>query len=101
MQPSGSRAGPRHGPRAGEVGMDWDDSFPFFLIAVIATFVLALKALLDARSSRAQLAALTEKFFMFDHRLIRLGEQIAVLRGQPPREPPAVAEPATPPPEAA
>ena len=27
--------------------MDWEMSFPFFLIAVIATFVLALKALLD------------------------------------------------------
>ena len=53
----------------------------FSLIAVIATFVLALWALLQARTSRAGLAALTEKFFMFDHRLVRLGEQIALLRG--------------------
>lgn len=82
--------------------MDWEDSFPFFLIAAIATFVLALRALLQARASRAELAALTEKFFMFDHRLVRLGEQIALLRGQAPSEEAAVAEPVAPaPPEPA
>jgi len=81
--------------------MDAEDTWPFFLIAAVVTFILALRALVVARSSRAQLAALTEKFYMFDHRLIRLGEQIALLHGQVPDETTAVAEPvAAIPPEA-
>src|SRR3954447_24799605 len=78
-----------------------EDAFPFFLIGVVVTFILAVRALVVARSSRAQLAALTEKFYMFDHRLIRLGEQIALLRGQAPDESAAVAEPVAPAPSEA
>ncbi|HET6195309.1 MAG TPA: DUF2339 domain-containing protein, partial [Acetobacteraceae bacterium] len=82
--------------------MDAEDAFPFFLIGVVLTFILALRALVVARSSRAQLAALTEKFYMFDHRLIRLGEQIALLRGPAPDQTAAAAEPVAPlPPETA
>src|SRR5690242_5644237 len=81
----------------GGVGMDWEDSFPFVLVGFIASLVLALKALRDARSSRAQVAALAEKFYMVDHRLFRLAEQMALLRGAAPEETPPAAEVAAPP----
>jgi uncharacterized membrane protein len=59
------------------VGMDWEDAFPVVAIALVAAFVMAAKAMRDARASRLQLADLTEKFWMLDHRLVRLAEQFA------------------------
>src|SRR5258708_13687917 len=79
--------------------MDWDDFFPFAL-AIVAAFVLALKAVFDARRVRGQLAGLTEKFWMLDHRLVRLGEQMERVAA-PPGEaaaPPAGPTPPEPPP---
>lgn len=60
--------------------MGWDGSFPLFGLAALAAIVLALKAIRDARAMRAQLAGLTEKFWMLDHRLVRLAEQVAAAR---------------------
>src|SRR5260370_42657904 len=72
--------------------MDWDDFFPFAL-AIVAAFVLALKAVFDAHRVRVQLTGLTEKFWMLDHRLVRLNEQMERVAA-PPGE--AVAPPAEP-----
>src|SRR5712691_6287035 len=78
--------------------MDWDDFFPFAL-AIVAALVLALKAVFDARRVRRQLAGLTEKFWMLDHRLVRLGEQPGPVSAEPAEaaEEPALAEAAVPP----
>jgi uncharacterized membrane protein len=88
--------------------MDWDDVFPGFTIAVLAALALALKAVFDARRLRRQLAGLTEKFWMLDHRLVRLAERLdepaAVPSEAAPRiEPavPVVTEPAAVPAETA
>src|SRR6266851_3705755 len=72
--------------------MDWDDFLPFAL-AIVAAFALALKAVFDARRVRRQLAGLTEKFWMLDHRLVRLNEQMERVAA-PPGE--AAAPPAGP-----
>ena len=72
--------------------MDMEDVFPFFSLAALAGFVLALKALFDARALRTQLAGLTEKFWMLDHRLVRLAEQL-----ERPAAPPAETAPAVEP----
>ncbi|MGE5268229.1 MAG: DUF2339 domain-containing protein [Thiohalocapsa sp.] len=73
--------------------MDWDDFFPFAL-AIVAALGLAIKAMVDTRRLRLQLAELTEKFWMLDHRIVRLGEQLAL-----PAPPAAAAEPPAMPPE--
>src|SRR5258708_15635343 len=75
--------------------MDWDDFFPFAL-AIVAAFVLALKAVFDARRVRGQLAGLTEKFWMLDHRLVRLGEQMGPVGAPPGRAAAPPAEPTQP-----
>ena len=84
--------------------MDWDDLFPVFAIAAVASLVLSLKSFFDVRALRAQLAGLTDKLPMYDHRLLRLAERIDGLATAPrPAEPapPTVEEaPATPAPEA-
>ena len=84
--------------------MDWDDLFPVFAIAAVASFVLSLKSFFDVRALRAQLAGLTDKLPMYDHRLLRLAERIDGLATAPrPAEPaPLTVEeaPATPAPEA-
>ncbi len=66
--------------------MDWDDFIPVALttgVALVAALavalVLALKAVFDARRAGQQLAALTDKFQMLDHRLVRLGEEVTRL----------------------
>lgn len=73
------------------VGMDWDDFFPFAL-AIVAAVVLAARAIFDSNRSRKQLDALSEKFWMLDHRLVRLGEQVERLSSAqpPPEAPPAI-----------
>src|SRR5271155_2575215 len=58
------------------IGMDWDDAWPGFAIAVLAALALALKAVFDTARLRAQLAGLTERFGMLDHRLVRLTERL-------------------------
>ena len=60
--------------------MDWDDLFPVFAIAAVASFVLSLKSLFDVRTLRAQLAGLTDKLPMYEHRLLRLAEKCRGLR---------------------
>src|SRR5215831_10540122 len=100
MQPGESRVWSR-GSEGG--GMDWDDLFPVFAIAAVASFVLLLKSFFDVRALRAQLAGLTDKLPMYDHRLLRLAERIDGLATAPPPAepaPPTVAEaPPTPAPE--
>jgi hypothetical protein len=44
--------------------MDWDDLFPVFAIAAVASFVLSLKFFFDVRALRAQLAGLIDKLPM-------------------------------------
>src|SRR5215467_9214695 len=78
--------------------MNWDDLFTVFAIAAVASFVLSLKSLFDVRALRAQLARLTDKLPMYEHRLLRLAERIdglATAPRPPNRRPPTVAE-ATP-----
>ncbi len=77
--------------------MDWDDVLPGFAIAVFAALALALalKAAFDARRVRTQIAGLTEKFWMLDHRLVRLAERIDRLEAAPGEAAP-IAEPAAP-----
>jgi uncharacterized membrane protein len=77
--------------------MDFEDVFPGFVIAglaVLAALALGLKAVVDAGRVRAQLAALTEKFWMMDHRLVRLTERIDQFGA--PGEAAPVAEPIAP-----
>src|SRR6266849_6501160 len=76
------RIGSMKADPGGGLRMDWDDFFPFAL-AIVAAFVLALKAVFDARRVRGQLAGLTEKFWMLDHRLVRLGEQMERVAAPP------------------
>jgi uncharacterized membrane protein len=81
--------------------MDWDDFFPF-AIAIVVAFVLALKAVFDARRVRLQLASLTEKFGMLDDRVVRLGDQVERSAPAQPTVPPPIdltAEPVTATPE--
>jgi uncharacterized membrane protein len=77
--------------------MDWDDWGVPFAMVLVAAFVMAFKAGRDARASRLQLADLTEKFWMLDHRLVRLAEQVgAASAGEAlgaPQAPPAEAAP--------
>ena len=84
--------------------MDWEDLFPVFAIAAVASFVLSLKSFFDVRALRAQLVGLTDKLPMYDHRLLRLTERIdGLVTASRPAEPtpPTVEEaPATPAPEA-
>src|SRR5712691_7770438 len=61
-------------------------------VMVIAAFILALKAFIDARRVRMQLGGLTQQFTMLDRRVAGLAEEFALLRGAPPSE-------AAPPPE--
>jgi uncharacterized membrane protein len=82
-----------------------DDLFLWLVSATIASaalmaavFGLALKAVIDGRSHRLRLDALTDKVLMFDHRLIRLDERMPASAAAPPAEaapeppPAAVAE---------
>jgi len=78
--------------------MNFEDVFPGFVIAglaLLAALALGLKAVVDAGRVRAQLAGLTEKFWMLDHRMVRLTERIDQLRA-PPGEAAPIAEPAAP-----
>src|SRR6266851_5095963 len=86
-------------PGLEDVGMDFEDVFPGFVIAglaLIAALALGLKAVVDAGRVRAQLAGLTEKFWMLDHRLVRLAERIDQLGAPPGAAAPPTAEPAAP-----
>jgi uncharacterized membrane protein len=76
--------------------MDWEDVIPGFTIAVLAALGLALKALVDAGRLRAQLAGLTAKFTVLDHRMVRLTERLDEAAPGPSEAPVAEIEPATP-----
>jgi uncharacterized membrane protein len=82
------------------VNMDWDDFLPLVItlavacaLAVVAAFVLALKAVFDAGRVSVQLAALSERFGALDGRQLQLAEQFARL-AQPPAEAAPSVEPA-------
>jgi uncharacterized membrane protein len=63
--------------------MDFEDWFGPFVIAILAALGLGVKAAFDAGQVRAQLAGLTEKFWMLDHRVVRLTERIDLLGASP------------------
>ena len=66
-------------------------------VMVLAAFILALKAFIDARRVRLQLGGLTQQFAMLDRRVAGLAEEFALLRGAPPPEAPPPEEVAPPP----
>jgi uncharacterized membrane protein len=67
-----------------------------FLVA-LAAFCLALKAIFDARRVRAQLAGLTEQFSGLDRNLVRLAEDVGLIRASsPPGAVPPTTEAAPP-----
>ncbi len=83
-----------------------------FGLAALAAFVLALKAIFDARRVRAQVAGLTEQVsglaeesWMLDRRLTQLAEDVGLLRAAPPSDgaapTPEAAPPVATPPEPA
>src|SRR6266851_6161544 len=70
-------------------------------VMVLAAFVLALKAFIDARRVRIQLGGLTQQFTMLDRRVAGLAEEFALLRGTPSPEAAPAPEEVAPPPEPA
>src|SRR6266851_3504792 len=66
-------------------------------VMVLAAFILALKAFIDARRVRMQLGGLTQQFTMLDRRVAGLAEEFALLRGAPPPEAAPAPEEVTPP----
>src|SRR3954463_2817308 len=78
-------------------GMDWDDAFPFLLLALVAAAVFAAKMRGQIRELRLQYAGLTEKFSTLDRRVARLAEQLATFReGQLPMADLAPSPPVSP-----
>ena len=75
--------------------MDWDDWLIALAIILLSPFVLAIWALVANRALRRRVDELTEKFRMFDHRLIRLAEALAGA-GPPPATSTPLPEPASP-----
>src|SRR5689334_7989751 len=84
--------------RGRELRMEFDDVFPLLVLALLAALILAAKAAFDARALRVQLAGLREKYWLLDHRLVRLAE-LQQPPAAPPIEPTPAAEPAAVPPE--
>src|SRR5216683_7179726 len=70
-------------------------------VMVLAAFILALKAFIDARRVRMQLGGLTQQFTMLDRRVAGLAEEFALLRGTPSPEAAPAPEEVAPPPEPA
>src|SRR3954451_12255945 len=68
----------------GGTGMEWDETFPFLLLALLATAVMAAKRRRDMRAMRLQLAGLAETVRMLDQRVSRLAEQFAARRADEP-----------------
>ena len=60
--------------------MDWDDWLIGLVIILIGPFVVAIWALVANRALRRRVDELTEKFHMFDHRLVRLAEAVGAPR---------------------
>src|SRR5580704_7992126 len=89
--------------------MDAEDWLPWLAVALLASIALAMQALIQGASTRTRLRELTEKFWMFEHRLVRLDERLqappepagrpdtAVAESTPPE--PAVEQPTTQAPE--
>ncbi len=74
--------------------MDWDDAFPWAFLFFIAPFVMAIRSIVVARRFKAQIAALTGKVAMLDHRLFRLDERLDGMTAGPVAPPvPSVASP--------
>jgi uncharacterized membrane protein len=64
--------------------MEWDETFPFFLLALLAAVVMAVKRRRDMREMRARLAGLAETVRTLDQRVSRLAEQFAARRADEP-----------------
>jgi Predicted membrane protein (DUF2339) len=80
------------GTAPGTDRMAWDDFLPVAVTAIIAlvaalalALVLALKAVFENRELRAQFADLSEKFLLFDERLVRLTAEVSRLAPPPPQ----------------
>ena len=63
--------------------MDWDDAFPWALLLFAAPFVLAARSIVVGRRLKAQIATLTDKVAMLDHRVFRLDERLTASRAEP------------------
>src|SRR3954447_9139402 len=86
------------GARSEEPGMEWDDAFPFLLLALVAAAVFAAKMRGQIRELRLRYAGLTEKFSTLDGHVARLAEQLAAFReGQLPMADLAPSAPVSPP----
>ncbi len=89
--------------------MDAEDWLPWLAVALLASIALAVQALIQGASTRTRLQELTDKFWMLEHRLVRLDERLqappepagrpdtAVAESTPPE--PAVEQPTTQAPE--
>src|SRR5580658_5807202 len=56
--------------------MDAEDWLPWLAVALLASIALAVQALIQGASTRTRLRELTEKFWMLEHRLVRLDERL-------------------------
>jgi uncharacterized membrane protein len=77
--------------------MDWDDAVPWFFILLITALVLSVRSIVVDRRLRAQIAALTGKLAMVDHRVFRLDERLTPLEAGGAVAPPPPTDEATPP----
>src|SRR5712691_1041304 len=74
--------------------MDWDDLLPWFAMAALGAFGLALKTSFDTRSLRVGLGTLTNRVRFLDGQLRQLDERFQGL--QPPSPAAETAAPAAP-----
>ena len=75
--------------------MDAEDWVPWLAVGLLASIALAVQALIQGASTRTKLRELTEKFWMLEHRLVRLDERLQTLAA-PPAPAAEIAPPAQP-----
>ena len=78
--------------------MDAEDWLPWLAVALLASIALAVQALIQGASTRTKLRELTEKFWMLEHRLVRLDERLQTV-GVPPASPDTAVTDVVPPAE--
>src|SRR4051812_21055312 len=64
--------------------MDWDDTFPFLLLVLLAAAIMAAKWRRDMQAMRVQLAGLAQTVRTLDRRVSLLTEQLAAPPGDEP-----------------
>src|SRR5260221_39023 len=92
--------------------MDAEDWVPWLAVGLLASIALAVQALIQGASTRTKLRELTEKFWVLEHRLVRLEGRLhtpapppappdgADAKTAPPAQPePAIEQPPAQPPE--